>query len=72
MIRMAKTVIVLSIALLGCNRDPLKLRSAPAGEPASGGGAQSGGDAALAVDGPRRDTAPDGRGRDGGAVMDAG
>jgi hypothetical protein len=71
MIRAAKSILVISIVLLGCYRDPLLPRSAPAGEPALVGGAQSGGDAAWAADGPSQEVAVDGRGRDGSATMDA-
>ena len=72
MIRMAKNVLVLGVALLGCNRDPLLPLSVPAGEPAPGGGAQTGGDASMAADGPGRESAPDSRGRDSGITRDEG
>ena len=72
MIRAAKTIFVFSIGLLGCNRDPMISRSAPAGQPPAGGGAQSGGDAALAADGSRWDAGPSSGDRDSGAPADTG
>ena len=66
MIRAAKTILVFGLAVVGCDRDPLVSRSAPAGPPLAGG------DAAL-VDGPRPDLAPrQNAGRDSSAAMDAG
>jgi hypothetical protein len=72
MIRAAKTIFVLSIGLLGCNRDPMISRSAPDGQPPAGGGAQSGSDAALGADGSRWDAGPSSGDRDSGAAADAG
>jgi hypothetical protein len=65
MIRATNTVLVFSIGLLGCYRDPMISRSAP------GGQTPAGGDAPL-VDGPRLDLVPQNAGRDGSAAMDAG
>jgi len=66
MSRAAKIILVFGIAVVGCDRDPLVSRSAPAGSPPTGG------DAAL-VDGLTPDLAPQqNAGRDGSAAMDAG
>ena len=72
MIRLKKAILVVSIALLGCYREPLKPLSVPDGQPASAGGAQTGRDAARPADGPSRDLVRDSGDRDSGAVVDAG
>jgi hypothetical protein len=70
-VRVARVILVFTVVLLGCERDPLRPLSASAGQPASAGGAQSSRDAGGAADGSSRDLAPD-RNRDRGATVDAG